>query len=353
MKSLSSTLLILMLLAIPANGQTLSDAKAAVDALGLSVSGTYLVAGGEQELSKNITQFGLLKREILQNSRRLSTMERQYAQFEQQFGQLRQQQVQLNAQLANANPNNVLAYNQLVGAINAVTGQLDLMQQQQVQMDEQLSETKSGLSKAREGIVQLILDSRQLVNDTQQAYETLNADPQVVSAVSAYATAAKRDYKLGPSTTFAANLKKLEDMEKSLESETIQLADSGGGTFHVDVIVNGKIQQKMILDSGASLVTLPLAMATQMGIKVNEDDDETIILKIANGDEINGYPKTIPSLKVGKFTVENVECVVLDSSAIGAEPLLGMSFLGNFKFELNAAEKSLSLMRLEEGGKGR
>ncbi|MCA9080543.1 MAG: retroviral-like aspartic protease family protein [Planctomycetaceae bacterium] len=328
--------------------EDLQAAKRAVDDLGLSVSGTYIVPPGELTLAKNVTQFGTLKRDITATGRKLALMEKQYAQFEQQFTQAQQQLVTLNAQLANANPNDVFVYNRIVGAVNALTGQVDLMYQQRSKMDEQLAATKAEFSKGRESYVQLILDTRILVEETTAKYEELAQDENVTSAIAAYAKAARRDYKLGPSTTFAANVKKLEGLEGTLESDTITLVDAGSNTFHVAVIVNGKHQEQMVVDSGASFVSLPFAMAQKLGIKVNEEEDETITLKIANGDEIYGYPKTIPSLKVGKFTVENVECVVLESLAAEAEPLLGMSFLGNFKFEINSSEKSLSLMRLEE-----
>ena len=56
---------------------------------------------------------------------------------------------------------------------------------------------------------------------------------------------------------------------------------------------------------------------------------------------------TIPSVRVGKFTAENVECAVLGADAISAELLLGMSFLGNFKFEINAQKGTLTMVKVE------
>jgi aspartyl protease family protein len=57
----------------------------------------------------------------------------------------------------------------------------------------------------------------------------------------------------------------------------------------------------------------------------------------------------LASVRVGKFTAENVECVVLGEQAINAPPLLGMSFLGQFKFELDAAQSLLKLVKVDSG----
>jgi aspartyl protease family protein len=58
----------------------------------------------------------------------------------------------------------------------------------------------------------------------------------------------------------------------------------------------------------------------------------------------------IKSIRVGKFTLENVECSVLGPEAVNALPLLGMSFLGNFKFEIDAAAGTLEMTTIEVEG---
>ena len=41
-----------------------------------------------------------------------------------------------------------------------------------------------------------------------------------------------------------------------------------------------------------------------------------------------------------------MECAVLGSEAVAAEPLLGMSFLEHFKFEIDAAGKKLTMVKV-------
>ena len=69
-------------------------------------------------------------------------------------------------------------------------------------------------------------------------------------------------------------------------------------------------------------------------------------MQLADGREIEGRLMKLTSVRVGKFTVENVECAVLAPEATMAEPLLGMSFLENFKFEIDAAAKKLNMIKV-------
>ena len=61
----------------------------------------------------------------------------------------------------------------------------------------------------------------------------------------------------------------------------------------------------------------------------------------------------IPSVRVGKFVVEKVECAVLGEEAVNAEPLLGMSFLGHFKFELDSDAKTLTMVKIAGAESGK
>jgi aspartyl protease family protein len=93
------------------------------------------------------------------------------------------------------------------------------------------------------------------------------------------------------------------------------------------------------------LVSLPAAVATELQIAVPADARQ-MMLVLADGRTIAARGVTLQRVRVGPFEAENVEAAVLDASATGAEPLLGMSYLGNFRFEIDAAEKSLKMLRV-------
>ena len=48
----------------------------------------------------------------------------------------------------------------------------------------------------------------------------------------------------------------------------------------------------------------------------------------------------------GQFELRQVDAVVLEEEGGPTEPLLGMSYLGEFRFQINAAENTLKLSRV-------
>jgi clan AA aspartic protease (TIGR02281 family) len=67
---------------------------------------------------------------------------------------------------------------------------------------------------------------------------------------------------------------------------------------------------------------------------------------VANGDTIAARGVILPRVRIGEFEVQNVDAAVLEAAADTAEPLLGMSFLDHFKFEINAADRTLKMLRV-------
>ena len=102
----------------------------------------------------------------------------------------------------------------------------------------------------------------------------------------------------------------------------------------------------MALDPGSSLVVLPKKDAEDLGIATT-DTDPTLTLILADGNRISAKEVVIPELRVGKFVVENVRCAVLGPEATEAEAMLGMSFLENFKFEIDAQSSKLTMIKVD------
>jgi aspartyl protease family protein len=97
----------------------------------------------------------------------------------------------------------------------------------------------------------------------------------------------------------------------------------GNGHFTVDVAVNG-VRLAMMLDTGATLVSLRAEDAAKVGINVRALNYSGIT-HTANG--VTDYaPVTLDSLTVGTITRRNVEALVARPGKLG-ENLLGQSFL--------------------------
>ena len=328
-----------------ARADELSDAKAALAKAGVRALPTGFTLASDGDVIKELGKSTLLRRNVIQTQKDLQAAEQQAAAAQKVLTQLRIQHTQLSAQLANIDPSDVTLNNKLVGALNAIRGQHDLGRQQTDKMDEQVKASRAKANEAREAYIQFVLDARKLAGKIEADYTQKAADPEVKAAVARLNQAAGKQFELVPSASFQSSLRRLKQLEDTVLSEAIDLRDDGGKTLRVSVVVNGKYQEEMVLDSGASLISLPSAIATKFGLKPTEKDPR-ITLQLADGREIEGRLMKLTSVRVGKFIVDNVECAVLGPAATMAEPLLGMSFLENFKFEIDAAAKKLNMVKV-------
>ena len=103
--------------------------------------------------------------------------------------------------------------------------------------------------------------------------------------------------------------------------ENVTLAADNRGHFFADGMVNGGAV-RFLLDTGASMVTLPASDAQRLGIDYRKG--ERSLMKTANG-QVTVYRVRLDSVRVGAITVSGVEAGVLEAGL--DVPLLGMSFL--------------------------
>lgn len=104
----------------------------------------------------------------------------------------------------------------------------------------------------------------------------------------------------------------------------IPLEREPGGTFRIEGLVNDKVKVAFVLDTGASLVSLPSETAQQL---VGADEYAKLPsaeFVIADGSSSRKKRLVLKSLAVGGVVVGDVEASVAN---LYAPPLLGMSFL--------------------------
>ena len=102
---------------------------------------------------------------------------------------------------------------------------------------------------------------------------------------------------------------------------SVTVAQDSRGHFRTDVYVNGA-HIRMMVDTGATLVSIPMAEAQRLGINYLKGNPGFMVL--ADGRRVASYRVSLESVAVGDITLFNVEGVVTQG---GGEPLLGMSFL--------------------------
>jgi clan AA aspartic protease (TIGR02281 family) len=336
--------------AAPAASVTPAQAKETLEKLGLKVSATGVVMPAEQEFYKSMSELEAVRKKFLATEKEHVATEAETTKIEKGITQLKAQYVQMNAKMAGGNLS-VNDHNQLVGAIRATGAQVSLLIDTLEKAQEKVKAARGKSAEAREAYITKILAARNAADKVGIAWEKVSSDPEGTAALAKVAEVLKKTIPPKASPTFTLNQKQLSLLEQKILSESIKLTEDGG-TFLVSVLIDGKHTKEMVVDSGATAISLPFAMAKEMGLEP-DSTDRKVRVSLADGSEVEGYLKTIPSVRVGKFTVEDVECIVLSPVAVKAPPLLGMSFLGNFKFEIDKNKAELKMVKIDPETSGK
>ncbi|WP_175517699.1 TIGR02281 family clan AA aspartic protease [Planctomicrobium piriforme] len=333
--------LMLCFCASSALAQTEAELKKQLSAQGVTVVSNRAYLAAEGDLTKDLKEVSRMRRELVNATKTYHSLRAQIDEAEEVMTRMQNDSVQLNSQLANVS--DTFTNNRLVGAINALQSQIVVVQAQKKKLDEQETETRAKASDAREAYLTHVLEMRTLADELEEKYAAI--PEETTALLEQYNVAAKTTLTLAASPSFQQNLKKLTEAEASILSEAVPLRGESN-TFHVDATINGKHRKEFTVDSGASMICLPYAVAKEFGVEPTPQDP-VIALILADGGQVNAQLIKLASVRVGKFTINDVECAVLGPEAINAEPILGMSFLNNFKFEINAATSTLSMTQID------
>ena len=103
----------------------------------------------------------------------------------------------------------------------------------------------------------------------------------------------------------------------------IELPPDRGGQYHADVEIEGR-SVPMLVDTGATLISLTYADAQRLGLSP-APSDYTALVQTANG-QAKAARVTLREVRVRNLLVRDVEALILPQGINGTS-LLGMSFL--------------------------
>lgn len=313
--------------------------------LGLKMSSDEFSFLEERMLKSEISKSLKAKKKLIGMSLQLQQIRIAQLNAQNRIVVLKQENVQLNSGLANATT--AKQNNQFVGLIRANQSSMELLQKNIDDLDKQIKEGQSFINKSREEFVEYVMSVRTLSDSFDEKAEAMKGSDEFVAVLADIEKTLGRKLKpFGESKSLARIRSNLAKLESVVLSDTIKLTDRGSGTFEATVSINGQEPMDLVVDSGASLVTIPSRLASKLKINVGPEA-RSIRMTIADGSTISGKLVILDSVRMGKFTAKNVECAVLGPEAVNAPNLLGMSFLGNFKFELDAAKGELTMMTVE------
>ena len=235
-------------------------------------------------------------------------------------------------------------HNRMVTRMNALAAKVKEAIGSQASLEE---EANALPSEGKTKFVEALAALAPKVETLAAKYKDLAADPTIKALVEKAGAAAGPRPTVGPSPDFTKAVDEVATWRSQLESEAIPLREHGG-VYTVQTVVNGQALQ-MILDTGASHVTLPAEVAKKLELTPTEQDP-TVKMKLANGAIIEGKLMTLKSVRVGRFTVPNVSCVVLQDGLPEAPTILGTSFLSHFVVKLSQSARELHLTEIGGGG---
>jgi clan AA aspartic protease (TIGR02281 family) len=123
-----------------------------------------------------------------------------------------------------------------------------------------------------------------------------------------------------------------------------------GTLMKVEVLLNGRVRVPFFIDTGASGVSIPWAVAKQLGLRIGPDTPQ-IQVRTANG-VISEPLVPLASVQLGPARVDDVTAAVSTTMDIG---LLGGAFFNNFVYQVDAAAGVITLVPNAgvRGGHGR
>jgi clan AA aspartic protease (TIGR02281 family) len=138
-----------------------------------------------------------------------------------------------------------------------------------------------------------------------------------------------------------ALLKKQIDAEKSEEGKIVIRFTPGSRQIPVTAYLGNGIEQSFLIDTGATIVTIPRSTAEKLGVS-DEYAPSRRRVQTAGG-YVDAYEVNLPSVQLGDSQVENVSALVLDLPNQPNVGLLGMNYLSLFRMNINSDRGILTL----------
>ena len=123
---------------------------------------------------------------------------------------------------------------------------------------------------------------------------------------------------------------------------------SHNGHFIVEALINGNIKANLMVDTGATLIILSESLGQRLGVKDNKDYP-SMSFNTAGG-KVESPLFVLDSLKIGGAEAFGLEASTNPNFKGNVDGLLGMSFLGEFKVEIDRENSKMLLKPTAERG---
>ena len=308
---------------------------------GLTKTGIFYLTEADGKLPESLKSFRAIKKQLDDDNRKRADLESKVRMAKGAIAGWEQEFRAQNEKLPTAK--DVFTNNKIVGAINSLASKIKEGTEFKQQQESELAK----LGNTRDQYVTAVLDLAGKFEEIGKGYEKLASDASVKGALDKINEKARPKVKLGPSVDYTSNVFQIKKQRDTIKSDIIPITVQGQ-VHHVDVNFNGKITRSLVLDSGASYICLTADTAKMLDM-IPGADSEVMKMQLADGKLVDARHMVIKSVRVGQFTVENVDCAVLPADLVAADNLLGGSFLKNFIYKIDPQAGELHLSQI--GGK--
>ncbi len=323
--------------------QVVAKADSVLAKAGLKRSGKTILVVEAANINRAISQLAKPRRELKQLQETWQQTANMLQATRDQFDTLNAQEVTINMQLAQAGLD-VNTHNRLVASHNANVARMRQLHNDSQKIETKLGQDRQAVVDAETRYAQSVLALRSDLDALSKTLEEQLTDKAIPIATEVLAAQFGTPATLTTASLLGSLERRLQQLEKEVFSENIPLEVTNNGSLYVNVMIGDK-PLRMVLDSGASVISLPESIAKNLGVTIPADAP-ALQLVTADGRSIPGHAVDLPSVRIGEFEATQVRAAVLEVSAENAEPLLGMSYLSQFKFEIDTAGKTLKLLRV-------
>jgi clan AA aspartic protease (TIGR02281 family) len=341
-------------LAVPGIAGDAASAKSKLAEKGIRVTHAGISLQEETEFSKAVSAAYTLKRKLSPTSKSEDSSASDDGESAAQIEALNEQSQALKQRLAQINVTGIAfrgpIEQELRQKISEIDNEIARIQQARKQASKSTTDVRHDDKAARQSYDQAVFDARKLADRVMTQYAELNKDSDVLSAIKEWNESAHTSNVLKPSHSFESAVKRLETLEKKIVSQKVPLRQEGTN-YYAAVAINGEKTIDMLVDTSAPTLVLPYQVAVDAGLKV-AGASETKSDQPAEESGASAKRLTLKTVRVGSFMAKNVACKVLPPNDKSDKPILGTSFLSQFKGEINATSSELSLVRADAESSG-
>lgn len=130
---------------------------------------------------------------------------------------------------------------------------------------------------------------------------------------------------------------------KGQEGSIVVRFQPGSSRIPLTALLNGSRSQEFLVDTGASLVTIPSAMVDALGLEIVSGDHYDQRRVSTAGGVFMASEVVIDSIEVGGWVEYEVKALVMDIPEQPGLGLLGLNYLSRFKMDLRNEEGVMAL----------